>query len=112
MIIVPIDTAQSSYITMSVNIGDAVVKFRLLWNQRDDSWYCDFKTSSGENDGIRLVPETPLLGPRNRLGVDGDFRVIKVVKTAPNDINYKNLGKDYNLVFATSAEWEEFDGLR
>ena len=112
MVIIPIDTRQSSHIMMSVNLGEFTCRFRLLWNERDGYWYCDFQSSNGNNDGVRLVEETPLLGDKNRLGYDGDFRVLKAVKTAEDHISYENLGKDYSLVFATSAEWEEYDGLR
>lgn len=112
MITIPIDTSRSSHFTLSVNLDEIVCNFRFLWNLRDECWYCDFSSSNGQNNGVRIVRETGLLGNRSNLGADGDFRVLKVNRTAKDHITYDNFGSDYILVWATSAEWEEFDGLR
>lgn len=112
MITIPIDTSRSSYFTLSVNLGEVTCSFRFLWNERDMSWYCDFSSSNGKNLGVRIVKENFLLGDRNNIGADGDFRVLKANKTAGPDITYDNFGSDYILVWATSSEWEEFDDLR
>lgn len=111
MIIIPIETSRSSYIIQSVNMGEFVCRLRLLWNLRDKSWYCDFSSTSGENVGVRLVKDTPLLGKRSRLGYDGDFRVIGTNSTRNAEISFDNLGKDFKLVFGTSDEWREFDDV-
>lgn len=112
MITIPIDTSSSSHFTLSVNLGDIVCGFRFLWNERDQFWYCDFSSSNGSNLGVRIVAENSLLGNRNLLGAEGDFRVLKANKTADDVITYENFGKDFILVWATSSEWEEFDDIR
>ena len=112
MITIPVETSISSYFTQSVNLGEVMCSFRFLWNLRDERWYCDFSSSEGRNDGVRIVENTPLLGDRNRIGADGDFRVLKANKSAGDRITYDNFGKDYILVWATASEWEEYDGLR
>lgn len=112
MITIPIDTSRSSHFTLSVNIGEVICSFRFLWNERDQNWYCDFRSGNGENLGVRIVKENALLGSRSNLGADGDFRVLKANKTAGNDITYENFGSDYILVWASTSEWEEYDDLR
>lgn len=112
MITIPVDTSKSSYFTQSVNIGDVVCTFRFLWNLRDGHWYCDFSSTEGSNLGVRIVEETPLLAQKSRIGADGDFRVLKSNKSSVKGITYENFGTDYILVWASTDEWEEYDGLR
>ena len=71
----------------------------------------DFKTSTGENDSVRLVENSDLLGDSNRTGLDGDFRVLKFNNLCNDPITYGNLGSDWRLVFGTKAEWEVVDGV-
>lgn len=111
MVIIPIDTSRSSHFTLSVNLDEIVCNFRFLWNLRDECWYCDFGSSNGENHGVRIVMYTELLGNKNNLGADGDFRVLKANRTAEDKITYDNFGSDYILVWGTSSEWEEFDAV-
>lgn len=112
MIIIPIDTSKSAHFTLSVNLDEIVCNFRFLWNLRDECWYCDFSSSNGENHGVKIVTETDLLGYKNNLGAEGDFRVLKANKTADDDITYDNFGNDYILVWGTYSEWEDFDGVQ
>jgi len=111
MKIIPFDPTISSYQQFTVNLGDFVCSFRLLWNERDSFWFCDFSTDAGENDSIRLVVNSPLLGSFSRLGYDGDFRLLKMDSSGVDIVNYSNFGTVWKLVFGTSDEWESFDGV-
>lgn len=111
MLIIPIDTSVSANISKSVNVGEMVCKLELLWNERGQNWFFNCTTSAGARCGIVLVENYPLLGSKSAVGLDGDFRVIKVNESCKTPINYENLGVDYNLVFGTEEEWEEVDGV-
>jgi len=111
MKIIPFDPTLSSYQTFSVNLGDFVASFRLLWNERDGSWYMDVDSDIGKNSSVRLVPDSPLLGRFNRLGYEGDFRCLKTDASATNSLGYDQLGSAYSLVWGTATEWESYDGV-
>lgn len=111
MKIIPFSPSLSSRQKFIVNLGELVCEFSMSWNSRVEAWYCNFKTSSGENNSVRLVERSPLLGKTNRTGLDGDFRVLKANAMCKTGITYGNLGSDWNLVFGTRKEWEEFDGV-
>ena len=111
MKIIPFSPSISSRQLFSVNLGELVCEFRMTWNSRVNSWFCDFKTSTGENDSVRLVENSPLLGGSNKTGLAGDFRVLKFNKLCQDPVTYDNLGTDWRLVFGTHDEWEAFDGV-
>jgi hypothetical protein len=111
MKIIPFSPSISSRQNFSVNLGELVCEFTMAWNSRASAWFCDFKTSTGENDSVRLVENSSLLEGTNRTGLDGDFRVLKFNKLCNDPITYDNLGSDWRLVFATRSEWEVFDGV-
>lgn len=111
MKIIPFYPSISSRQSFSVNLGEQVCSFSIVWNLRAEAWFCDFKTSEGENFSVRLTENAPILGAVNALGLDGDFRVMKANKLAQDTITYDNLGSDWILVYGTNAEWETFDGV-
>lgn len=111
MKIIPFSPSISSRQVFNVNLGELVCEFRMAWNSRVNSWFCDFKTSTGENNSVRLVENSPLLGTLNGTGLSGDFRVLKFNKLCEDPITYDNLGSDWRLVFGTNDEWEKYDGV-
>ncbi len=111
MKIIPFYPSLSSRQEFSVNLGELVCEFTMSWNSRAEAWFCDFRTSTGENDSVRLVEWSPLLKGINRTGLDGDFRVLKANRLCNDPITYDNLGSDWKLVFGTADEWETFDGV-
>lgn len=111
MKIIPFSPTISSRQVFNVNLGELVCEFRMAWNSRVNSWFCDFKTSTGENNSVRLVENSPLLGTLNGTGLAGDFRVLKFNKLCEDPITYDNLGSDWRLVFGTNDEWEKYDGV-
>ena len=111
MKIIPFSPSVSSRQEFEVNLGELVCEFSVSWNSRCNSWFCDFRTSTGENDSVRLVENSDLLGSSNRTGLDGDFRVLKFNSLCNDPITYGNLGSDWRLVFGTKAEWEVVDGV-
>lgn len=111
MKIIPFSPSISSRQVFNVNLGELVCEFRMAWNSRVNSWFCDFKTSTGENNSVRLVEISPLLGTLNGTGLAGDFRVLKFNKLCEDPITYDNLGSDWRLVFGTNDEWENYDGV-
>lgn len=111
MKIIPFSPSVSSRQEFDVNLGELVCTFKMAWNSRAGAWFCDFRTSTGENDSVRLVENSDLLGISNRTGLDGDFRVMKFNNLCNDPITYGNLGTDWRLVFGTKAEWEAVDGV-
>lgn len=111
MKIIPFNPSDSSRQNFSVNLGELVCEFSVSWNSRCDSWFCDFRTSTGENNSVRLVENSSLLGSMNRTGLNGDFRVLKFNSLCTDPITYDNLGTDWRLVFGTRSEWEAYDGV-
>mgnify|MGYP003291735085 CR=1 FL=1 len=111
MKIIPFYPSISSRQVFSVNLGELVCEFRMAWNSRVESWFCDFKTTTGENNSVRLVENSPLLEGTNRTGLKGDFRVLCFNAMASKNITYDNLGSDWKIVFGTDKEWESYDGV-
>lgn len=111
MKIIPFDPGVSSIQNFNVNLGELVCDFTIRWNIRAQAWFCDFQTSSGANNAVQLVENSPLLGDSNFTGLFGDFRVIKNNKSATSGITYDNLGSDWVIVYASYSEWETFDGV-
>lgn len=108
---IPFDPTLSANQTFTSNLGDATVRFTLQWNGRAGAWFCDFETSEGSSLGVMLAADHDLLDdPEETLGIDGNFRVLKFVAMA-DPLGYSNLGNDWKLVYATSDEWEEWDGV-
>lgn len=111
MKIIPFNPSDSSRQNFSVNLGELVCEFSVSWNSRCNSWFCDFRTSTGENNSVRLVENSALLERINRTGLDGDFRVLKFNKLCEDPVTYDNFGTDWRLVFGTHSEWEAYDGV-
>jgi len=111
MILIDSDFTDSAYQTFSVNLGEFVCDFRIQWNERDGRFFCDFSSDVGENNGVRLVLDRNLLSANNRLGYDGNFRLLKVNNQETEDVSCQNFGSSYKLVFGNTEEWEEFDAL-
>lgn len=109
MKIIPFSPTLSSRQNFSVNLSELVCEFTISWNERAEAWFCNFKTSTGENDSCRLVENSPILKGFNHTGLDGDFRVLKFTKDCTDPITFDNFGSDWKLVFGTSTEWETFD---
>ena len=91
----------------SANLGKLVCQFTMKWNSRVESWFCDFKTTTGENNSVRLVENSPLLKGTNRTGLDGDFVVLKFNKLCNEKITFDNFGTDWRMVYATKEELEK-----
>lgn len=111
MKVIPFSSKLSSRQKFIVNLGELVCELSMSWNNRASAWFCDFKTSTGENNSVRLVENSPLLEGTNRTGLDGDFRVLKINAMCNDPVTYDNLGADWILVFGTRAEWETYDGV-
>ena len=111
MKIIPFNPSLSSRQNFTVNLAEQVCSFTMVWNNRAGAWFCDFKTSVGENHSVRLVESSPLLGQVNNLGLSGDFRVLKSNRMGADKIAYGTLGSDWSLVYGTYDEWETFDGV-
>lgn len=109
MKIIPFDPKISAVQEFNVNLGQAVCDFVLTWNIRAGAWFCNFVTTNGRNNSVRLVENTPLLGRVNSTGLEGDFRVIKFDRTTEEGITYDNLGSKWKLVFGSNSEWKEYD---
>lgn len=109
MKIIPFDPTISSVQEFNVNLGELVCDFVFTWNIRAGAWFCDFKTTTGNNNSVRIVEKTPLLGVVNATGLNGDFRVLKFDKMSGNPITYDNFGSVWKLVYATNDEWQEYD---
>lgn len=110
MKIIPFHPSISSKQRFNVNLGELVCDFTMIWNVRLGAWFCSFKTSAGENNSVKLVENSSLLGNVNTTGLDGDFRVLKVNKLCKVGITYDNLGSDWILVYGSSEEWKDYDG--
>ena len=111
MKIIPFDPSISARQTFNVNLGELVCEFHFHWNERVASWFCDFKTTTGENSTVRLVENRSLLGNNNVTGLPGDFRVLRMNRLETDGITYDNFGTSWRLVYGTDDEWETFDGV-
>lgn len=109
MKVIPFDPSVSAIQELNVNLGELVCDFVFTWNGRAGSWFCDFRTTAGSNNSIRIVEKTPLLGSTNRTGLNGDFRVLKFDKLSGEPVTYDNFGSVWKLVYATNDEWLEYD---
>ncbi len=108
MVEIPIDTNGVAYMTESVNVGGVSLSIRLLWNSRDQQWFADFESVDGKNNGIRLVVNTPLLAYKNRCLKEGDLVVIQSITGASAELGFKNLGKEFSMLYLTKAEVKQF----
>lgn len=111
MIEIPINTKGKAYLTLSCNVGRNSVSFRLLWNERDGAWYCDFESSEGANNGVRLVVNSRLLRSKNHVSTGGDFVILKSEISSTESLGFKNLGDVYRLYYLNQEDLETFKGL-
>lgn len=111
MIEIPIETEGSAYTTLSCNVGENSVSMRLLWNERDHHWFCDFESADGKNNGIRLIPNSLLLRNDNRVAPSGDFVVLKAESSSDQQLDFDSLGTVYKLYFISIEDKQVFKGL-
>lgn len=109
MKIIDFDPRISSRQRFNVNLGEQVVDFKFSWNTTVNAWFVDFATTEGYNNSVRLVENSGILHNKSRLGMDGDFRVLKFSRLCNEGITYDNFGTDWKMVFGTTEEWREFD---
>ena len=97
--LIPIDVEQSAYFTQSVSIEGETFNFRFLWNSRDELWYMDVSSVTGTENGVRIVPNSPLLSSK-RVTNNGNFYLFKSsVDADENDMKYEDFGKNFQLYF-------------
>lgn len=93
----------SSHFTQTVSLSGTVFLFRFLWNERDKHFYMDISTTDGERTGVRVVPNSPLLG-NSSVTTDGDFYLLsKDANADEGNIEYSQYGTMWNLY------WVPFD---
>lgn len=112
MKIIPFDSSISADQKFNVNLGEMVCEFNIRWNIRAQAWFCNFVTSTGSNNGVRIVENSNLLKNQNSLGVTGDFRAVRMTKSGVDFISYDNFGKEWSLVYGTQNEWLAYDKAR
>lgn len=101
--LIPMSVEASSHFTQTVSLSGTVFSFRFLWNERDGRFYMDVSTTDGERNGIRMVPNSPLLG-NSPVTTDGDFYLLSRDSNADeNNIEYSQYGTMWNLY------WVPFD---
>ena len=108
MIEIPLNKDGGAWRTLSVNISVVSLSIRLLWNGRDAHWFADLESVDGKNRGIRLVVNTPLLAYKNRCLKEGDLVVIQSITGASAELGFKNLGKEFSMLYLTKAEVKQF----
>lgn len=106
MIEIPLKKECSAWRTLSVNISGVSLSIRLLWNSRDGHWFADFESVDGKNNGVRIVPNTPLLAYRNKCLNGGDLVVLKKTLDCNDPLGFENLGGDYTLNYIDDSERE------
>lgn len=111
MIEIPIETNGGAYTTLSCNVGENSVSMRLLWNERDAHWYCDFESSDGKNNGVRLVENSLLLRNDNRVSPGGDFVILKQETSSDLKLGFDSLGNVFKMYFLNSEDLQIFKGL-
>ena len=95
----------SAYFTQTVSLSGMAFSFRFLYNERDGFFYMDVSTTDGERRGLRMVPNSPLLGGDGG-GVTtlGDFYLMTDSPDADaSNIEYSQYGSIWNLY------WVPFD---
>lgn len=109
MIVLPVYNSTSSKWTYNIELGDTVFQLSYSWNSRESSWYLDVDTVDGINliRGIKLLPSFNLLRqyPWVTRALKGIFYLLdNENKPTTSGVTYDNLGKRYQLVFATFSE--------
>lgn len=104
MMEIPINKDGGAWRTLSVNLSGVSLSIRLLWNSRDGHWFADFESVDGQNNGIRLVTNTPLLAYRNRCLNGGDLVVLKKTLDCKDPLGFDNMGSDYTLNYIDGDE--------
>ena len=97
--LIPIDVDKSAYFTESVSIEGETFNLRFLWNSRDEFWYMDVSSVTGTENGIRIVPNSPLILSK-RVTNKGNFHLFKSsVDAEENEMKYEDFGKKFQLYF-------------
>ena len=106
-VLIPIDLTDSSYFTQTCACYGVTFAFRFLWNERDGHLYMDVSTVDGERNGIRMVPNSPLLGNSSVTDI-GDFYLLSDEAGADSsDIKYEDYGTVWKLYFVPFEQDEE-----
>lgn len=104
---VPMDTASSAHFTQTVNLSGTTFSMRFIYNERDGFFYMDVSTSDGERKGVRLVPNTPLLGDSDVTSL-GDFYLLSEDSGAAEyPERYEDYGTKWNLYWIPNDQEEE-----
>ena len=101
--LIPMDVVSSAYFTQTANLSGQAFSFRFLFNERDGFFYMDVETNEGKREGVRMVPNSPLLG-QSGVTTLGDFYLLSSNAEADQDnIKYEDYGNVWNLY------WIPFD---
>lgn len=107
--LIPMDVEDSAHFTQTVSLSGTVFSFRFLWNERDKHFYMDVSTTDGERKGVRIVPNSPLLG-NSSVTTDGDFYLLSKDANADEDnIEYSQYGTMWNLYWVPFDQEEDED---
>lgn len=97
--LIPIDVDKSAYFTESVSVEGETFNLRFLWNSRDEFWYMDVSSVTGTENGIRIVPNSPLISSKSVTN-KGNFHLFKSsVDADETEMKYEDFGKKFQLYF-------------
>lgn len=104
---IPMNVDASAHFTQTASLSGTVFSFRFIWNERDGHFYMDVSTTEGELKGVRIVPNSPLLG-NSSVTTDGDFYLLsKDSKADEDNIEYSQYGTMWNLYWVPFDQEEE-----
>ena len=105
--LIPMKVENSSHFTQTVSLSGMAFTFRFLWNERDGHFYMDVSTTEGERKGIRIVPNSPLLGDSD-VTSDGELYLLsKESKADEDNIEYSQYGSVWNLYWVPFEQEED-----
>lgn len=107
MLQIPVNTNGGSELLQRVNIDGTTLQMRFLWNRTDGRWFADFESVNGKRSGVRIVPNTPLLGSVNPVLKDGDLYVLLDDNMETRGPVFENFGVEWGLYYLSRSDVAE-----
>lgn len=110
---IPVFQSASADFSQTIDLDGASTTIRLIWNTRINYWFVTVVTEGGRLDGLKLVPQYPLMRYKRRIpDLPGDFVAFKIDASLGEEVSYDELGAGWNLYYLTADEYDQWEDAR
>lgn len=101
----------SSDFEFNIDLENANITIRLIYNTRVDYWFANFSTDINSIQSVKLVVNSLLLDQYKASlpDIKGDFIVARISEDLTNPpLTYDNFGIEWGFIYMTQAEVIEY----